>query len=268
MTFENLETLVELVNKVHGFDLNGYSRASLKRRVSRIMDLYHLDYAGLKDNLINTPGFFNRFLIEVTVNVTEMFRDPAFYQALRHDVFPYLATFPHIKIWSAGCSTGEEVYSLAIMLKAEGLYERSFIYGTDINSDVLEKAKQGIIGLQKMKEYSDNYLQTDAGDSLSDYYTARYDAATIHHELRKNILFSIHNLASDGVFNEFHLITCRNVLIYFSPALQAHVFNLFYESLSLFGFLCLGSKETLRSPSLKDKFRLVNNRQNIYQKIA
>ncbi len=268
ITFENLETLVELVNNVHGFDLNGYSRASLKRRVARIMDLYRLDYVGLKDNLVNTDGFFNRFLIELTVNVTEMFRDPAFYRAVRHDVFPYLATFPHIRVWSAGCSTGEEVYSLAIMLKAQGLYERSFIYGTDINSAVLEKAKLGIIDLQKMKEYSDNYLQTGAEDSLSNYYTARYDAATIHHELRKNTLFSIHNLVSDGVFNEFHLITCRNVLIYFTPALQEHVFNLCYESLALFGFLCLGSKETLRSASLKDRFKLVNKAHNIYQKIA
>ena len=268
ISFEDLEQLIEVVDNVHGFDLNGYSRASLKRRVSRIMDMYHLDYANLKDNLINTPGFFNIFLIEVTVNVTEMFRDPPFFIALREEVFPYLATFPHIKVWSAGCSTGEEVYSLAISLKRQALYDRSFIYGTDINSNVLEKAKQGIIDLKKMKEYSDNYLQTISGDSLSEYYTAKYDAATIHYDLRKNVLFSIHNLVSDGVFNEFQLITCRNVLIYFNPTLQEHVFTLLYESLALFGFLCLGSKETLRSDKLKDKFRLVNKKQNIYQKIA
>lgn len=268
ISFEYLEEIIELVKHVHGFDLGGYSRASLKRRVSRIMDIYRIDLPGLKDSLINTPGFFNKFLIEVTVNVTEMFRDPGFYIALREAVFPYLATFPHMKIWSAGCSTGEEVYSLAIMLKKAGLYDRAFIYGTDINTDVLDKAKQGIIDLKKMKAYSDNYLQTESGDSLSEYYTAKYDAAAIHHELLRNTLFSIHNLVSDGVFNEFHLITCRNVLIYFNLTLQHHVFNLFYESLALFGFLCLGSKETLRSDGLKHKFRLVDKKQNIYQKIA
>ena len=268
LSFEQLEDLIELVNNVHGFDLHGYSRASLKRRVARIMGLYRIDFAILKDNLTNTPGFFGQFLIEITVNVTEMFRDPHFYIALREEVLPYLATFPHIKVWSAGCSTGEEVYSLAILLKKQQLLDRAFIYGTDINSNVLEKAKQGIVDLRKMKTYSDNYLQTGSNDSLSEYYTARYDAATIHHALRKNILFSIHNLVSDGVFNEFQLITCRNVLIYFNTELQEHVFNLLYESLALFGFLCLGSKEVLRSEQLQERFRLINKKQNIYQKIA
>ncbi|GGG86618.1 chemotaxis protein R [Parapedobacter pyrenivorans] len=268
ISFGNLEELIELVNNIYSFDLNGYSRASLKRRVSRIMDLYSLDFSSLKDNLTNTPGFFNKFLIEITVNVTEMFRDPSFYIALRDEVFPYLATFPHIKIWSAGCATGEEVYSLAILLEKQNLYQRAFIYGTDINSDVIEHAKRGIIDLKKMKAYSDNYFQTGSGDSLSEYYTARYDAAIIHHHLRKNSLFSIHNLVSGGVFNEFQLITCRNVLIYFNVTLQHRVLDLLYASLALFGFLCLGSKETLRSDHLTDKFRLVNKTQNIYQKIA
>ncbi|SEK70365.1 CheR family methyltransferase [Parapedobacter koreensis] len=268
ISFENLEELIELINHVHGFDLRGYTRASLKRRVAHIMELYRLDFNNLKDNLVNTSGFFNRFLTEVTVNVTELFRDPAFYAALREEVFPYLATFPHIKLWSAGCSSGEEAYSLAILLKKQGLYERSFIYGTDINSKVLERAKQGIIDLRKMKEYSDNYLQTESGESLSEYYTVRYDAAIMHHELRKNILFSIHNLVSDGVFNEFQLITCRNVLIYFDLTLQQRVLKLLYESLAMFGFLCLGTKESLRSEQLKHKFRLINKKQNIYQKIA
>lgn len=268
ISFESLEELIELINRIHGFDLSGYSRASLKRRISRIMDLYQLDVSGVKDNLINTPGFFNNLLMEVTVNVTEMFRDPAFYKVLREEVLPYLATFPHIKVWSAGCSTGEEVYSLAILLKKQGLYDRSFIYGTDINANVLKKAKQGIIDLKKMKEYSDNYLQTGSGDSLSEYYTARYDAAIIHHHVRRNVLFAMHNLVSDGIFNEFQLITCRNVLIYFNKQLQDHVFNLLHGSLSLFGFLCLGSKETLRTENLREKFRLINKKHNIYQKIA
>lgn len=268
VSFGNLEELIVLVNNVHGFDLGGYSRASLKRRIARILTIHQIDFAGLKDHLVNTPGFFNTFLVEVTVNVTEMFRDPAFYITLRDEVLPYLATFPHIKAWSAGCATGEEVYSLAILFSKQGLYGRTFIYGTDINTVVLEQAKQGIIDLKKMKTYSDNYLQTESGDSLSEYYTAKYDAAAIHHELRKNTLFSTHNLLADGVFNEFQLITCRNVLIYFNMALQHHVCDMLHASLAQFGFLCLGAKETLSSDRLKGKFRRVSKTHNIYQKIA
>src|SRR5690606_24529485 len=160
------------------------------------------------------------------------------------------------------------VYSLAILLSKAGLYSRSFIYGTDINFAVIERAKQGIIDLKKMKVYSDNYLQTESGDSLSEYYTAKYDAAVIHHELRKNSLFSTHNLVSDGVFNEFQLITCRNVLIYFNTDLQRQVVDLLYESLGLFGFLCLGARETLAPGNLKNKFRAISKTYNIYQKIA
>ena len=268
ISFENLEELINLVRNVHGFSLDGYSRASLKRRVSRILTIYQLDFSGLKDKLVNSPGFFNRFLVEITVNVTEMFRDPAFYKTLREDVFGYLSTFPRIKVWSAGCASGEEVYSLAILLKKAGLYDRTFIYGTDVNTEVIDRAKQGIIDLKKMKTYSDNYLQTASGDSLSEYYTARYDAAVIHHDLRRNILFATHNLVSDGVFNEFQLVTCRNVLIYFDTGMQRRVINLFYESLSLFGFLCLGARETLAADDLKKKFRLFSKPHNIYQKIA
>lgn len=268
VSFGNVEELVALINNIYGLDLSGYSRASLKRRISRILAIYHLDFITLKDNLVNTPGFFNKFLAEVTVTVTAMFRDPVFYRALRDEITPYLATFPHIKVWSAGCATGEEVYSLAILLSKEGLCDRTFIYGTDINTAVIEHAKLGIIDLKKMKTYSDTYLQTGAGDSLSEYYTAKYDAAVIHHELRKHCLFATHNLVSDGVFNEFQLITCRNVLIYFNTELQRRVFELFYASLALFGFLCLGAKETLASASMKEKFRIINKTQNIYQKIA
>src|SRR3546814_319134 len=251
----NVEELVVLVNNVHGFDFGGYSRASLKRRISRVLAIYHIDFTALKNNLVNSPGFFNKFLIEVTVTVTAMFRDPAYYQTLREEITPYLATFPHINVWSAGCATGEEVYSLAVLFSKEGLYTRTFIYGTDINTEAIERAKQGIIDLKKMKIYSDNYLQTASGDSLSEYYTAKYDAAVIHHELRKNSLFSTHNLASDGVFNEFQLITCRNVLIYFNTDLQRRIVDLLYASLALFGFLCLGTKESLSPDCMKGKFR-------------
>lgn len=268
ISFGHIEELIALVDNVYSFDLGGYSRASLKRRVSRILTIYDIDFAGLKYNLVNSPGFFNKFLIEITVNVTEMFRDPPFYKSVREEICPYLATFPHIKVWSAGCATGEEVYSLAIVLSEQGLYNRSFIYGTDINTAVIERAKQGVIDLRKMKTYSDNYLQTEPNSSLSEYYTAKYDAAVIRHELRKNILFSTHNLISDGVFNEFQLITCRNVLIYFDTAFQYKITELLHASLTLFGFLCLGAKETLASNDLKNKFRIINKTYNIYQKIA
>jgi chemotaxis protein methyltransferase CheR len=179
-----------------------------------------------------------------------------------------MLSFPRVKIWSAGCSTGEELYSLAILLHEEEMLKRSFLYGTDINSRVVDAAKKGIYNLNKMKMYTENYLASGSTKTFSDYYTARYDAASIIHELKKNTLFSVHNLISDGVFNEFQLITCRNVLIYFNRDLQKKVLKLFYDSLCLFGFLCLGSKESLHQSELMDKFKVIDKRENIYQKIA
>ncbi len=268
ISYSELEEVIELVKNVNGMDLSGYSKASLKRRISRIMELEHLDLLALKTALTNTPGFFTHFIIEMTVNVTEMFRDPAYYKALQTDVLHYLATFPRIKIWSAGCSTGEEPYSLAILLHEEKLLKRSFIYGTDISQRVLDIAKKGIYSLSKFKGYSDNYLKSGCQASLSDYYTAMYDAACISNELKNNILFSTHNLVSDGVFNEFQLISCRNVLIYFDLNLQKKVFELFDQSLCLFGFLCLGSKESMINSHLSHKYKIINKQHNIYQKIA
>ncbi|KKO90966.1 chemotaxis protein CheR [Sphingobacterium sp. Ag1] len=268
INFEELEEVVDIVKNLHGYDVSGYTRASLKRRVNRIMELNKLNLQELKSNLINQPGFSTYFLQEITVNVTEMFRDPDFYKAVKIDVFPYLATYPHIKLWSAGCSTGEEVYSLAILLEEANLYQRAFIYGTDINSKVLEKAKRGIYALAKVKEYSENFIKTEPKNSLSDYYTAMYNAATINNSLKKNVLFSMHSLVSDGVFNEFQLITCRNVLIYFDTELQNKVLDLFYHSLCHLGFLCLGAKESLINYKDSAKFKIVNKKQNIYQKIG
>lgn len=268
ITFEELEEIIDIVKNLHGYDVSGYTRASLKRRVTRIMELNKLDLVELKSKLINQPGFNTHFLQEITVNVTEMFRDPEFYKALKNDVFPYLATYPHIKLWSAGCSTGEEVYSLAILLQEAALYQRSFIYGTDINNKVLEKAKRGIYSLAKVKEYSENFIKTDPKSSLSEYYTAMYNAATINNSLKKNVLFSQHSLVSDREFNEFQLITCRNVLIYFDTNLQEMVLDLFYNSLCHLGFLCLGSKESLINYKNAAKFKVVNKKHNIFQKIG
>lgn len=267
ITYEQLTDLIELIRQIHGFDFGDYSTASLKRRVTRIMQLQKLELFDLRTLLTNSPDYFESFLIEVTVNVTEMFRDPLFYKSLCINVLPYLKSYQRIKVWNAGCATGEELYSFAILFSEANLYERTFLYGTDINTDVLESAKNGIYELQKMKLYAENYMKTGAKHTLSDYYTAKYDAAAINRALKKNVLFSVHNLASDGVFNEFQLISCRNVLIYFNTELQKKVIELFYNSLANFGFLCLGSKETLRNNEV-GRFKIVDKKNNIYQKIA
>ncbi len=267
LTFEELAELVNLIKNIHDFDFSNYSPASLKRRVTRIMQLQKLTLFDLRMLLTNDAGYFESFLIEITVNVTEMFRDPLFFSSVREHILPYLKSYQRIKVWNAGCSTGEELYSFAILFQEEQLYDRSFFYGTDINSEVLEVAKNGIYDLQKMKQYAENYQKTGTTHTLSDYYTAKYDAVSINHSLKKNVLFSVHNLASDGMFNEFQVISCRNVLIYFDAELQKKVIALFYNSLANFGFLCLGSKESLRSTEI-GRFRIVDKKNNIYQKIA
>jgi len=267
ISYEELKQLTAFIRNIHGFDFSDYSAASLKRRVTRVMQLQKLNLFDLRTLLTNDLDYFESFLIEITVNVTEMFRDPLFFKSLVNNIIPYIKSYQRIKVWNAGCSTGEELYSFAVMFAEEKIYERSFFYGTDINADVLEFAKNGIYDLQKMKQYSENYQQTGALHTLSDYYSARYGAASINHSLKKNVLFSAHNLASDGVFNEFQVISCRNVLIYFNTALQERVINLFYNSLANFGFLCLGSKETLRNTEI-GRFKVIDQKNNIYQKIA
>ncbi|MBC8985762.1 protein-glutamate O-methyltransferase CheR [Pedobacter sp. N36a] len=267
ISYDQLAELIDFIKNIHGFDFSDYSPASLKRRVTRIMQLQKLSLFDLRTLLTNDHDYFESFLIEITVNVTEMFRDPSFYRSVKENIIPYLRSYQRIKVWNAGCSTGEEVYSFAILFSDEELYERSFFYGTDINNDVLDFAKDGIYDLQKMKQFSENYQKTGAIQTLSDYYTARYEAASINHSLKKNLLFSAHNLASDGVFNEFQLISCRNVLIYFNTDLQKKVIELFYNSLANFGFLCLGAKETLRSTET-GRFKIIDKKNNIYQKIA
>jgi chemotaxis protein methyltransferase CheR len=268
LTTEQVTELIDLVKKVHGFDFSDYTKASLKRRLTRIMQLKKLEFFDLKHTLINDLDFFQVFLEEITVNVTEMFRDPTFYKALQNQVVPYLSTWQHIKIWSAGCSTGEEVYSLAILMNAAGLKNKTFIYGTDINTIVLSDARKGIYSFRNIKAYAENYQLSGLSGSLTDYFTTAYDAAIIKNELKENTLFSVHNLISDHVFNEFQMISCRNVFIYFEMQLQERILELFYNSLCPHGFLCLGSKETIRSDTFKKKFIAVNPKQNIYQKIG
>jgi chemotaxis protein methyltransferase CheR len=268
LTTAQIIELIDLVKKIHGFDFSDYTKASFKRRLDRIMMLKKYNFYDLKHILVNNPDFFQEFLEEITVNVTEMFRDPAFYKALNNQVMPYLSTYQHIKIWCAGCSSGEEVYSLAILLNEEKLSKKSFIYGTDINTEVLKEARKGIYSLRKIKSYAENYLFTGLPGSITDHFTIMYDAAAIHSELKQNTLFSVHNLISDTIFNEFQMISCRNVFIYFETELQERILDLFYKSLCPLGYLCLGNKETIRSDFFRKKFKVINQKENIYQKIG
>jgi chemotaxis protein methyltransferase CheR len=267
LTEPQLYELIDLVKKAHGFDFSNYSKASLKRRLSRIIMMKRMGFYELTHVLTDDPKFFQWFLEEVTVNVTEMFRDPSFYKTLNTQVVPHLSDFPHIRVWSAGCSSGEEVYSLAILLNEAKLHEKSFIYGTDINTEMLDEARKGTYSLRKIKGYTENYQLCDLPGSLNDHFNIMYDVASIHSELKQNTLFSIHNLVSDDAFNEFQLISCRNVFIYFEAELQEKILGLFYKSLCPNGFLCLGSKETIRFPEFKSKFKVINAKENIYQKI-
>jgi chemotaxis protein methyltransferase CheR len=243
---DELSQFLESVRFVYGYDFTEYSEASVKRRIQAFMDahkmssLKELGKMVLKDELA-----FEQFVQDITVNVTEMFRDPLFYKSLRKNVVKRLATYPFIKIWIAGCSTGEEVYSIAILLKEEGLLERSVIYATDINQKALQEAKEGISTIDYMKIYTENYLKAGGKNSFSDYYKAKYNSVLWDKSLRQNVVFSVHNLAMDKSFNEFQLILCRNVLIYFNQSLQNKVITLFHESLCVFGFLGLGNKESL-----------------------
>ena len=264
---EEIDDLIHLIKNVNGFDFSDYSPASFKRQVTKILNLQKLSVFDLRNLIVNDEAYFEDFLCKVTVNVTEMFRDPLFYKSIRENIIPYLRSYQRIKIWNAGCSTGEELYSFAILFSEENLYNRSFFYGTDVNTDVLKIAKSGIYELTKMKQNSENYSASGALNSLSTYYTAKYDAVSIKHSIKKNVLFSSHNLVSDGIFNEFQVISCRNVLIYFNVELQNRVIELFYNSLASFGFLCLGSKETIRNTDLKNRFKIVDKKNNIYQRI-
>lgn len=265
---EQIETLLSDALEVYGYDFTGYSKASLKRRILR---LYALDnfvsFAEFRYKIKTEPGYFKRFLQQVTINVTEMFRDPDFYKTLRKEVLPKLGTYPFIRLWVAGCSTGEEAFSISIILKELDLLKKSLIYATDINSAVLEKAAQAIIPLSKMKQYSENYIASGGTENFSDYYSANYSLAKLHDDVKSKIIFSTHNLASENSFNEFQLILCRNVLIYFDRQLQTKIFELFDNSLENLGYLGLGSKESLDFSVLSKKYKKING-QKIWRKIT
>lgn len=264
---EEMELLLNDLLEWYGYDFTDYSRASLKRRLNRILVVYKMpSFAELRYRLQNDKNFLQQFVEEITVNVTEMFRDPLFYKAVKTDILPTLATYPLIRIWHTGCSTGEEVYSMAILLEEAGLLHKSLLYATDLNPTVLEKAHKGIFPLANMKLYSENYISCGGTKEFSSYYTAHYDRAVFHERLKSKIIFSTHNLVSDRSFNEFQMIFCRNVLIYFDKDLQDKVFNLFDDSLETLGYLALGTKETLRFSGITKKYKQLSN-QKIWRKM-
>ncbi|KFC20374.1 Chemotaxis protein methyltransferase [compost metagenome] len=262
-----IEHLIKDVYESYGYDFSLYSRASFKRRVNRICVIDRFtSYAELRYQVLNDGDYFKHFIEEITVNVTEMFRDPLFFKSLREKILPQLGTFPLIRIWVAGCSTGEEAYSIAILLKEAGLYHKCLIYGTDINPSVLETARAGIFPMHHMKTYSENYMLSGGKKDFSDYYTANYDNARFDKSLQEKLILSTHNLVSDSSFNSFQLIVCRNVLIYFDKELQERVFGLFDASLENLGYLALGSKETLRFSTLSKFYRQMED-QKIWKKL-
>ena len=263
-----IQLLLEGVYRHYGFDFRSYAYASLRRRIWKRIDADGLrTISALQDRVLHDPSMMERLLLDLSINVTAMFRDPGFYAAFRRDVVPALRTYPFIRIWHAGCSTGEEAYSMAILLEEEELYDRARIYATDINEVVIRKAKEGIFPLDRMQEYTQNYLRAGGTRSFSEYYTAMYDGALFAPRLMRNIVFSQHNLVTDRSFAECNVILCRNVLIYFDRTLQQRVHKLFHESLPVYGYLGLGSKESLRFSGFEDNYESVDRREKIYRKI-
>ena len=263
-----IQLLLEGIYRHYGFDFRAYAYASLRRRIWKRIDSDGLKtISALQDRVLHDPAMMERLLLDLSINVTAMFRDPGFYVAFRRDVVPALRTYPFIRIWHAGCSTGEEAYSMAILLEEEDLYDRARIYATDINEVVIRKAKEGIFPLDRMQEYTQNYLRAGGTRSFSEYYTAMYDGALFAPRLMRNIVFSQHNLVTDRSFAECNVILCRNVLIYFDRTLQQRVHKLFHESLPMYGYLGLGSKESLRFTGFEDNYEAVDRREKIYRKI-
>jgi chemotaxis protein methyltransferase CheR len=264
-----LRMLVEAVYLKYNYDFRDYTGASQKRRVLAAMRAMDCDtVSALQARVMHEPSGFAQLLQFLTIPVTEMFRDPEYYLALRQHVVPHLETYPSLKIWVAGCSTGEEVYSLAILLHEEGLLERSLIYATDINPESLEAARRGVMPLDRMRLYTENYQKAGGTGAFSDYYTAAYGGALFERSLVENVTFADHSLATDSVFAETHFISCRNVMIYFNRRLQNRVLGLFHESLVHRGFLGLGSKESIDFSSYAQRFEPLARRERIFRKVG
>ena len=264
-----LRLLLEAINHQYGYDFRGYARSSLRRRIwRRVTEEGLVTISGLQERILHDPDAMERLLVDLSINVTSMFRDPTFYVALREKVVPLLRTYPFIRIWNAGCSTGEETLSLAILLREEGLGERARIYATDINEVVLKQAREGRFPLDRMQDYTRDYQRAGGKAAFSDYYKAFGETARFDPTLAESVVFAQHNLVSDTRFNEFHLIVCRNVMIYFDRELQDRVHGLFYESLARRGVLALGHKESIRFTSHADDYEELDPAEKIYRRAA
>jgi chemotaxis protein methyltransferase CheR len=262
-----IDLLLEAIRRSYGYDFRGYARASLRRRLwHRVYGEGLQSLSGLQERILHDPSCMERLLRDLSINVTEMFRDPSFHRALRERVFPLLRTHPFIRIWNAGCSTGEEIYSLAIALHEEGLLDRARIYATDIDEAALERARSGSFPLDRMQRYTENYLRAGGSESFSSYYSADGGVARFDPALAAKTVFAQHNLVTDGSFNEFQLIVCRNVLIYFGPALQEEVLGLFGESMSRFGILALGRKESIRQSRRAHEYEPLVEDERIFRR--
>jgi len=264
-----VDLLLEAVYRVGGFDFRNYARASLWRRIQNRLRAEKVDtVTRLLDKIVHDASCMDRFVRGLSVNVSAMFRDPGFFQALRAQVFPLLRTWPYIRVWQAGCATGEEVYSLAIMLAEEALIGRCRIYATDMDESVLDKAREGIYPLEPIQKYTQNYIRAGGTRSFSEYYTAAYGNAIFRPALRDQVVFARHNLVTDGSFNEFNLVLCRNVMIYFNRTLQERVHHVLYDSLAHFGVLGLGAKEMLSLMPLRDRYEELDAPHRLYRRMT
>ena len=261
-----VELLLEAIYRHYGFDFRAYAFPSIRRRIWKRIHAEELTtVTALQERVLHDKDAMERLLLDLSINVTAMFRDPGFYRTFRNDVIPLLRTYPFIRVWHAGCSTGEEVFSMAILLEEEGLLGRARLYATDINEVVLQQARAGIFPLERMQEYTENYIKAGGKRSFSEYYTAKYDGALFSPTLTEHVVFSQHNLVTDRSFSEFNVILCRNVLIYFDKSLQTRVHGLFYDSLVHFGILGLGSKESLKFSQYEDCYEQLGS-EKLYRK--
>lgn len=259
-------SLLDAIYKKYGYDFREYAEAHIRRRIKNRMTMSRLTLSQVHEKVMSDRVFASQFLKDLSITVTEMFRDPEFYKALRKTVIPILKTYPFIKIWHAGCATGEEAYSMAILLKEEGLYDRTTIYATDFNEYALDVAREGIYSNTLLKQYINNYQKAGGLESFSDYYVSHYDSAIMVQSLKDKIVWANHNLVTDSVFAEMHLILCRNVMIYFTKELQNKVHKLFYDSLINGGMLCLGTKESLRNTNFSHEYAELDKKQMIYKR--
>jgi len=263
-----IELLLEGLYQRYGVDLRDYARASLRRRLRQCMQYEQVaTISGLQEKALHDTECLERLLLQLASNSVAMFHDPKFYLAFRAKVIPQLRTYPFVRIWHAGCTTGEEVYSMAILLEEEGLYSRCRIYATDLSHEVVRRAKEGAFPLAAVREYTGNYLHAGGKRLLSDYYAAHEGKAVFSSALRRNVIFSEHNLVTDSSFNEFQVVLCRNVMIYFNQRLQERVHELIYESLNMFGIVGLGSRESLRLSPREAFYEAVDGQHRLYRKV-